>query len=85
MKEGSKMGRRFLSLVGVVGALAPGLIACSKTPAAPDSTRSAPPDTTPYVRPAVPEDSAPFGKPAIGPGAVTEGQDVTKKSPSDSR
>lgn len=29
------------------------------------STRSAPPDTTPYVRPIVPEDYAPGGKPAI--------------------
>ena len=32
-----------------------------------ESTRSAPPDTTPYTRPAVPEDYAPFGKPALGP------------------
>src|SRR4030095_10520074 len=31
------------------------------------STRSAPPDTTPYTRPAVPEDYAPGGKPAITP------------------
>ena len=29
------------------------------------STRSAPPDTTPYVRPIVPEDYAPSGRPAI--------------------
>ena len=28
------------------------------------STRSGPPDTTPYTRPAVPEDTAPFGQPA---------------------
>jgi hypothetical protein len=32
-----------------------------------ESTRSAPPDTTSYTRPAVPEDYAPFGKPAIRP------------------
>ena len=31
------------------------------------STRSAPPDTTPYVRPIVPEDYAPGGRPAIPP------------------
>jgi hypothetical protein len=30
-----------------------------------ESTRSAPPDTTPYVRPAIPEDYAPSRKPAI--------------------
>ncbi len=32
-----------------------------------ESTRSAPPDTTPYVRKTVPEDYAPGGKKAIPP------------------
>jgi hypothetical protein len=80
------MGRCFPSLVSmlVLGALASGCIASAKDPAAPESTRSAPPDTTPYVRPAVPEDSAPFGKPAIGSEVVPKGRDITKKSPSSS-
>jgi hypothetical protein len=52
----------------------------------PSSTRSAPPDTTPYVRPAVPEDNAPFGQPARGPRAPECDQNVppgreTKKPP----
>lgn len=76
------MSRRFLSLVSVLGALAPGFFACSKVREVPESTRSAPPDATPYVRPAIPEDSAPFGKPAIAPGTVKEDQVDTKKSPS---
>jgi hypothetical protein len=48
------------------------------------STRSAPPDTTPYTRPAVPEDYAPGGKPAISPDcpkAYPEHRDATKESP----
>jgi hypothetical protein len=55
--------------------------------AEPSSTRSAPPDTTPYVRPAVPEDKAPFGQPARGPRApecdqdVPPGRETTKKPP----
>jgi len=54
--------------------------------AEPSSTRSAPPDTTPYVRPAVPEDNAPFGQPARGPRAPECDQNVppgreTKKPP----
>jgi hypothetical protein len=36
-------------------------------PQGPESMRSAPPDTAPYVRPAVPEDHTPAGKPAIPP------------------
>jgi hypothetical protein len=43
----------------------------------PSSTRSAPPDTTPYVRPAVPEDNAPFGQPARGPAPPESEQDVS--------
>jgi len=31
----------------------------------PESTRSAPPDTAPYIRPALPEDYSPGGKKAI--------------------
>jgi hypothetical protein len=50
--------------------------------AEPESTRSAPPDRTPYVRPAVPEDIAPFGKPAIGPKVVPRGRETTKGPPS---
>jgi hypothetical protein len=38
----------------------------------PESTRSAPPDTTPYIRKAVPEDYAPEGKKAIPPGVITK-------------
>lgn len=55
--------------------------------AEPSSTRSTPPDTTPYVRPAVPEDNAPFGQPARGPRApecdqdVPPGRETTKKAP----
>ena len=48
------------------------------------STRSAPPDTTPYTRPAGPEDYAPGGKPAISPDcpkAYPEHRDATKESP----
>jgi len=36
----------------------------------PDSTRSAPPDTTPYVRPTIPEDYAPGGT-EVHPGVRT--------------
>jgi hypothetical protein len=49
--------------------------------AEPESLRSAPPDQTPYVRPAVPEDVAPFGKPAIGPKIVPKGQERTQGLP----
>ena len=35
----------------------------------PSSTRSAPPDTTPYVRPALPEDTTPSSQPAPRPRA----------------
>jgi hypothetical protein len=49
--------------------------------AEPESPRSAPPDQTPYVRPAVPEDVAPFGKPAIGPKVVPKGRERTKGPP----
>src|SRR5262245_15772913 len=49
-----------------------------------ESTRSAPPDTTPYTRPAVPEDYAPFGKPAIRPDCPEArkmpSRDVPRKS-----
>ncbi len=38
----------------------------------PESTRSAPSDTTPYVRKTVPEDYAPGGKQAIPPEIVTK-------------
>ncbi len=48
---------------------------------APESTRSAPQDTTPYVRPAVPEDYCPFGRPAIGPEVLTAPRDDTRESP----
>ncbi len=41
------------------------------------STRSAPPDTTPYTRPVVPEDYAPLGKPAIPPGIWVPPPDQT--------
>jgi hypothetical protein len=42
----------------------------------PESTRSAPPDTTPYVRPAVPEDYSPGGKnPNPPPVEKKEGAD----------
>src|SRR2546430_3259803 len=47
----------------------------------PESTRSAPPDRTPYVRPAVPEDVAPFGKPAIGTKVVLKSRDKTQGPP----
>ncbi len=39
------------------------------------STRSAPPDTTPYVRPIVPEDYAPGGRPAIPSNIYVPGRD----------
>jgi hypothetical protein len=38
------------------------------------SGKSAPPDTTPYVRPAVPEDYAPAGQKAIPPGVTVPGR-----------
>jgi hypothetical protein len=38
----------------------------------PESTRSAPPDTTPYMRKAVPEDYTPEGKKAIPPEVTTK-------------
>lgn len=57
-------GRLLLGLV-VLSALAPGIISCSGSAEAPES--SSPPDTTPYTRPAVPEDYAPGGKKAIPP------------------
>jgi len=45
------------------------LTACvHRDPLLDKSGQSAPPDTTPYVRPAVPEDKAPMGQPAIPPG-----------------
>ncbi len=46
-----------------------------------ESTRSAPPDTTPYVRPASPEDYAPLGRPALGPGVSTKPRGATRESP----
>jgi len=50
--------------------------------AEPPSTRSAPPDLTPYARPAVPEDAAPFEKPALGSKLVPNGREKTKEPPS---
>lgn len=52
-------------------------MACSQENANPrtgehGSTRSAPPDTTPYVREAVPEDLTPGGKKAIPPELTTK-------------
>ena len=75
------MGRRFLYGVAVpiLGALAPDFIASSREPATQESTRSAPPDTARYVRPAVPEDSAPRGKPAIGPKVALQRIDISRK------
>jgi len=49
--------------------------------AEPESFRSAPPDQTPYVRPAVPEDVTPFGKPAIGPKIVPKVRERTQGPP----
>lgn len=49
--------------------------------AEPESPRSAPPDQTPYVRPAVPEDVTPFGKPAIGPKIVPKVRERTQGPP----
>ena len=48
----------------------------------PESTRNAPPDWTPYIRPAVPEDVAPFGKPAISPKVTPKVRERTKGPPS---
>jgi len=49
--------------------------------AEPASTRSAPPDRTPYGRLAVPEDVAPFAKLSIGPKVVPKNQERTKGPP----
>ncbi len=54
------------------------------------SSRSAPPDTTPYIRKAVPEDYAPGGKEAIPPEVITEPQTrepipLEKSQPPDKR
>ena len=75
------MRRWFLHLVLVLSTLVQGFIATSGEPAGPESTRSAPPDTTPYARPATPEDYAPFGRPAIGPEGVAKCQESTKGLP----
>ena len=74
------------SLLGKIGVACIALIALrsegpSRAVAEPESTRSAPPDTTPYVRPAIPEDYAPGGRPAISPEVSTESQDATRESP----
>jgi hypothetical protein len=47
-----------LAIIAVLGRLS------TAAAAERSSTRSSPPDTTPYTRPAVPEDNAPFGQPA---------------------
>jgi hypothetical protein len=64
--------------VGAVALIASVVHFSAEAMAEPESTRSAPPDRTPYVRPAVPEDIAPFGKPAIGPKVVPKGRETTK-------
>src|SRR5262245_39935722 len=58
------MRRRFVHLVVVltVSVLAQGRGAHAADPAEPASTRSWPPDATPYARSAVPEDVAPLGR-----------------------
>lgn len=62
MMEWRTMGR---VAVIVFAFVAPGVTACSpamsEEPKVP-SLRSAPPDVTPYARPAIPEDSTPCGK-----------------------
>ena len=47
------------------------------------SFRSGPPDTTPYIRPAVPEDYAPQGKPAIPPGVTVPARDDSTREESE--
>lgn len=65
------MRHRFfqLAVVLVLSGLAQGFIARSGVAQEPESTRSWPPDTTPYARPAVPEDYAPDERGAFPPAA----------------
>lgn len=56
----------------------------AQTSAEQEATRSAPPDTTPYQRPAVPEDYAPSKKPAIRPEPPKE-RKAPSEIPSDSQ
>ena len=53
-----------------------GLVAQAASPDDPASVRSAPPDLTPYTRPAVPEDAAPQGVEAVLSGAFLPPQFV---------
>ncbi len=53
-----------------------GLVAQAASPDDPASIRSAPPDLTPYTRPAVPEDAAPRGSKAVLSGAFLPPQFV---------
>src|SRR5262245_1227862 len=53
-----------------------GLVAQAASPDDPASIRSAPPDLTPYTRPAVPEDAAPQGVEAVVSGAFLPPQFV---------
>jgi len=83
---------RALVIMLLLGGILDCMVAClqdNPKPSAkdPESTRSAPPDTTPYVRKAVPEDYAPEGKKAIPPEVITKpprGEPVPEKClPSD--
>jgi hypothetical protein len=56
-----------LALTLTLNGFALGFLVGSADAATPASTRSSPPDTTPYTRPAVPEDEAPLGRPPIVP------------------
>src|SRR5437870_13512493 len=79
------MRRRFFYLIVllVLGALAQGCIASSENSTGLESTRSWPPDTTPYARPAVPEDSAPssnttsYARPAVPEASAPSGLGAT--------
>jgi hypothetical protein len=70
--------RRSWTSFAVVGLtiLLYGLVAQAASPDDPASIRSAPPDLTPYTRPAVPEDAAPRGSGAVLSGAILPPQFV---------
>jgi hypothetical protein len=59
----------YLSII-TLSVLVYGVIASAADPADPESTSSAPPDLTPYMRLVVPEDTTPLGRGTALPGAL---------------
>jgi hypothetical protein len=70
------MRRSWMSFAVALTILVYGLVAQAASPDDPASIRSAPPDLTPYTRPAVPEDAAPHGSGAVLSGALLPPQFV---------